>query len=103
MAGATVADLGSGTAITSVASALLGAKLVVCTDGCDPVVELARRNIREAVSTLGSGGEVVSPESADGGDTMHECKHYDLRGCKLIAQKYRWGEGMEVPCYITDD
>lgn len=103
LAGATVADLGSGTAITSVASALLGAKLVVCTDGCDPVVELARRNIREAVSALGSGGEVASPESADGGDTMHECKHYDLRGCKLIAQKYRWGEGMEVPCDITDD
>ena len=45
--GKTIADLGSGTAITSIASALLGASAVVCTDGCDLVVDLACRNIHD--------------------------------------------------------
>eukprot|EP00571_Detonula_confervacea_P001769 CAMPEP_0172312930 /NCGR_PEP_ID=MMETSP1058-20130122/18829_1 /TAXON_ID=83371 /ORGANISM="Detonula confervacea, Strain CCMP 353" /LENGTH=353 /DNA_ID=CAMNT_0013026499 /DNA_START=31 /DNA_END=1089 /DNA_ORIENTATION=- len=82
--GKTVADLGSGTAITSIASALLGASEVVCTDGCDPVVDLARRNIHDAISLL-SGEELVPTN-----------QHCDFRGCKMIAQKYRWGEGMPL-------
>lgn len=92
----TVADLGSGTGITTVASALLGAKLVVCTDGCDPVVDLARQNIHDAITMLGpcSGGidstlPCAKPTLDDGG-------HCVLRGCKMIAQKYRWGEGMQL-------
>ena len=51
----TVADLGAGTAITSVAAAALGASLVVCTDGCDAVVELARDNVRRALGDLRRG------------------------------------------------
>ena len=98
--GKTVADLGSGTAITSIASALLGASAVVCTDGCDPVVDLARRNIHDAMGEL-------SPTSVDKIDTMllgeliH--RHYVCRGCKMVAQKYRWGEGMLLEDIHWDD
>lgn len=91
--GKTVADLGSGTAITSIASALLGASLVVCTDGCDPVVDLARQNIHDAISHLGSGGE-LSPTSVDSVDEPIHHQHCDFRGCTMMTQKYRWGEGM---------
>lgn len=89
--GKQVADLGSGTAITSIASALLGASEVVCTDGCDPVVNLARRNIHDAISLLGAGEELV-PESID--KTGETNQHCNFRGCKMSAQRYRWGEGM---------
>ena len=82
--GKTVADLGSGTAITSIASALLGADVVVSTDGCDPVVELAWRNIRDAISTLGGEGGAQRP--------MH--RRCSFRGCEMIARRYLWGEGM---------
>ena len=40
-----VLDLGSGTGITSVAAALLGASMVICTDGSEPVVQLAKCNV----------------------------------------------------------
>jgi predicted nicotinamide N-methyase len=40
-----VIDLGSGTGITSIACHFLGARSVICTDGVDPVVRLARQNI----------------------------------------------------------
>jgi predicted nicotinamide N-methyase len=38
-------DLGAGTAITTIAAAILGAKHIVCTDGEMSVVQLAQRNI----------------------------------------------------------
>ena len=96
--GKTVADLGSGTAITSIASALLGADVVVSTDGCDPVVELARRNIHDAISTLGGEGDAHRP--------MH--RRCSFRGCEMIARRYLWGEGMAeeeggVDCFPTND
>ncbi|KAL3785646.1 hypothetical protein ACHAW5_007647 [Stephanodiscus triporus] len=83
--GKTVADLGSGTAIASIASALLGADVVVCTDGCDPVVDLACANIHDAIATLGREGEACRP--------MH--RRCSFRGCEMIARRYLWGEGME--------
>ncbi|KAL7543474.1 hypothetical protein ACHAXR_012755 [Thalassiosira sp. AJA248-18] len=88
--GKTVADLGSGTAITSIASALLGANMVVCTDGCDPVVDLARRNIHDAISMLSLSADKTEIKMAD------KQNHVDFRGCKMITQLYRWGEGMQL-------
>jgi len=90
--GKTVADLGSGTAITSIASALLGASTVVCTDGCDPVVDLACENIHNAVSFMDRGAKT----SLTSGENMEEInlRRCDFRGCNIIAQKYCWGEGM---------
>ncbi|VEU33875.1 unnamed protein product, partial [Pseudo-nitzschia multistriata] len=43
-----VLDLGAGTGVTSIAAALLGAASVVCTDGEESVVRLARDNVRAA-------------------------------------------------------
>jgi SAM-dependent methyltransferase len=61
--GKRVVDLGSGTGVTSLAAAILGAANVICTDGEDPVVNLASKNCR-AVST---------------------------GGCPIQVQKYWWG------------
>ena len=99
LAGKNVIDLGSGTAIASIGCALLGANSVVCTDGCESVVNLARRNIRDAVSLLDPkvGGEESSippTTPVDEADTYQLC-----RGCKIFAQKYRWGEGMTLPLH----
>lgn len=47
-----VIDLGGGTGVTSIAAALLGATSVVCTDGEESVVRLARNNIRRASHQL---------------------------------------------------
>jgi hypothetical protein len=46
-----VMDLGSGTAVTSIAAAILGAAQVCCTDGDDSVVELANGNVQQATIT----------------------------------------------------
>ena len=106
--GKTVADLGSGTAITSVASALLGARLVVCTDGCDPVVELARRNIHEAVSMLDEDSDKEAQQKHNSGDYHNHTAedtnntHCTFRGCEMIAQKYLWGEGMKLDDIYDD-
>lgn len=43
-----VIDLGAGTGVTSIAASLLGAKSIVCTDGCQNVVDLAANNIQKA-------------------------------------------------------
>jgi predicted nicotinamide N-methyase len=41
-------DLGTGTGVTSIAAAMLGAKHIVATDGMASVVELAKANIQSA-------------------------------------------------------
>ena len=55
-----VIDLGGGTGILSIGAALLSAKTVVCTDGEDSVVSLARDNIVRASHQL---VEAQAPES----------------------------------------
>jgi len=88
--GKAVVDLGCGTAVTSIAAALLGANFVVCTDGCDPVLALARQNIQDAVSSLDAGGS-SRPVLGNKGKP----RHWDFRGSKMYAQRYRWGEGVQ--------
>jgi len=85
--GKVIADLGSGTAITSLASALLGARLVFCTDGCDPVVDLARQNIHSANLELTNTDESLKGTSIE----KEDCQ-FDVRGCKIIAKRYLWGD-----------
>ena len=67
----TVIDLGAGTGITSVTAAMLGAASVTCTDGCDKVVELAKKNV-ERVRRDNSARKVLAP--------INVCK-------------YSWGDG----------
>mmetsp|Transcript_28588 Transcript_28588/g.69268 ORF Transcript_28588/g.69268 Transcript_28588/m.69268 type:complete len:278 (-) Transcript_28588:163-996(-) len=72
--GKKVADLGSGTGITSVASALLGASIVICTDGEDSVVRLAESNVQNVQQELkGDASESLSSD-------------------KLSVQRYWWGD-----------
>jgi len=85
--GKVIADLGSGTAITSLASALLGARLVFCTDGCDPVVDLARQNIHSANLELSNTDESLKDTTIE----KEDCQ-FDVRGCKIIAKRYLWGD-----------
>ena len=47
-----VLDLGTGTGITSIAAALLGAKHIICTDGDANVVRLAQMNISNAAMEM---------------------------------------------------
>jgi predicted nicotinamide N-methyase len=76
-----VVDLGSGTGITSIAAALLGARRVVCTDGEDNVVRLANDNIRSAKKQM---QENNAQSTGQGSDTQ-------LLGCSINVQKYWWG------------
>ena len=88
--GKVIADLGSGTAITSLASALLGARLVFCTDGCDPVVDLARENIHNANLELTNNTDDI--ESLCSSTEKEERCQFHVRGCKIIAKRYLWGD-----------
>lgn len=72
--GKKVVDLGSGTGITSVASAILGASTVICTDGEDNVVKLARSNVQHV---------------------QEEWKSEEVRSVSfgnLSVQRYWWGD-----------
>ena len=67
-----VVDLGSGTGITSIGAALLGASRVICTDGEDSVVRLAQDNLEHA---------------------RGQCGDDELK--MVSVEKYWWGSG---PC-----
>lgn len=107
-----VIDLGGGTGITSIAAALLGAISVVCTDGEESVVRLARNNIRRAsrelsvsfcssqselpdqrshTTSMCDTEEVLSANSGDGNDDKGITATID--DCPIRAQKYWWGDG----------
>lgn len=60
----TVVDLGAGTGILSIGSALLGASSVICTDGREEVVNLARENIWCASRDFWVGN--TTPKDEDG-------------------------------------
>jgi predicted nicotinamide N-methyase len=76
-----IVDLGSGTGITAIAAALLGAKEVVCTDGEPNVVKLAVENLQHAF------GELTEQVDVTDGETK------SIRGCPLHIQTYWWCSG----------
>jgi predicted RNA methylase len=60
-------SLGSGTGVTSIAAALLGARHVICTDDEPRVVQLAHDNIDRAIQQLGvhpTDFELIEPSSS---------------------------------------
>ena len=88
-----VLDLGAGTAITTIAAALLGAKVVICTDGCDHVVPLAASNIQRALQEING---TIDHLSNRGDNIEYDCsQHYefDINQSKIIVRKYLWGNG----------
>ena len=95
-----VADLGAGTGATSIVAALvLNASMVVCTDGSELVVDLARDNIQQVVSEFkqkyeggsnDNGNTVSSRVSIQNGISVTS---FMLGGCNIQVRKYLWGDG----------
>jgi predicted nicotinamide N-methyase len=84
--GKKVIDLGSGTGVTSIAAAVLGARHVICTDGEPRVVQLARDNIERASQQLGG-------HPADSESNKPSSSFTTIADCTVDAQKYWWGTG----------
>jgi predicted nicotinamide N-methyase len=82
VAGKRVVDLGSGTSVTSVAAAILGASHVTCTDGEDNVVLLAHDNVNHAADQI-AGCKKSSEESPSA----------VIQNCPVLVHKYWWGDG----------
>jgi predicted nicotinamide N-methyase len=106
-----VIDLGSGTGVTSIAAAVLGAALVVCTDGEVSLVPLECHNIQRAAKELKgqqprpsqleleveTSSAVVQHAQNDSHDAAATAVVVaTIANCPMIVQKYWWGTD-EVP------
>ena len=87
-----VVDLGSGTGVTSVAAAILGARRVICTDGETKVVQLAKDNIAHARSEIKKGG--AAEDCVDDNNDAAV-----INNCQLDTQELWWGRD----CIDTDN
>jgi len=96
-----VVDLGSGTAITSVAAAILGARQVVCTDGEIKVVQWAEDNFRHACQEIEGTSNSGNTDSANGNDGGSGTIFYHINNCKINAQVMWWGRD-QILC-LEDD
>jgi ribosomal protein L11 methylase PrmA len=76
-----VVDLGSGTGITSIASVKLGGSRVICTDGIDSVVGLAKRNVE--MNLQGKNDEKIRVEKYWWG--TDEAPKFDVDGVEKAA------------------
>ena len=92
-------DLGSGTGVTSVAAALLGARQVVCTDGEPNVVQLAAYNLQHVLEQLNDANANTNNSDNAGkinDDTNRvsvDVKAKTIQNCPIHVQKYWWGAG----------
>jgi predicted nicotinamide N-methyase len=82
-----VVDLGSGTGVTSVAAALLGASHVLCTDGEQNVVRLASENIMHAA------GEIKMQDATTTTTTTTDLEPTMINKCPIDVRTYWWGDG----------
>jgi predicted nicotinamide N-methyase len=92
-----VVDLGSGTAVTTVAAAVLKARAVVCTDGEAPVVQLALDNIRSASRSLRSSGSLAGSSHDSAEENISTSNTFDVLGCPVTVQEYWWGSDTVLP------
>ena len=80
----TVLDLGAGTGVTSIASALLGASIVVCTDGSKPVVQLAKDNVKRIQKEFQNEIRLFCKDDID----PHQADElFNVQVCE-----YQWGD-----------
>lgn len=85
-----VVDLGSGTGVTSIACAVLGASHVICTDGDLNVVQLARENIQGAQQQLHDSIQPgISSYQTNG---LQSSNPTIISGCPVHVQKFWWGQ-----------
>jgi hypothetical protein len=87
----TIADLGTGTGVTSIAAAFLlqaygEGGLIFCTDGIDCVVDLALENIKRVAKD-----DEVHFKQPD--CQLDASKHIMLQNSEIRARKYLWGDG----------
>lgn len=83
-----VIDLGAGTCVTSIATALLGAELVVCTDGNDHVVSLASDIVDMACKDMKSSLPLDTKAASSSDARM-------IGKCEMRIRKFWWGEDDE--------
>lgn len=89
----TVADLGAGTGATSIVAALMcNASRVVCTDGSELVVKLAKDNIRQVVTDFHQNHEPHNIEQTML-DARDSGNNFMIRDCQLLVRQYMWGDG----------
>ena len=72
--------------VTSIAAALLFPKsVVICTDGCDPVVQLAEENCSIVSKRLRSNANSTTSENEN---VLHR-----IHNSSIKVSKYWWGDG----------
>lgn len=91
--GKRVIDLGAGTGVTSIAAALCGARQVVCTDGEENVVRLARDNIMAVVET-GMANTDNQPTADEESMEDSASQLFSIHDASVSVQKYWWGTGV---------
>lgn len=102
ISGKRVVDLGSGTGVTSLAAALLGASHVVCTDGEESVVQLAYDNCFRAATLTTAAESATStrqernPDANNDNNNNNSNDNNDnnaiwIGDCPIHVQKYWWG------------
>ena len=89
--GKRVVDLGSGTGVTSLAAAVLGATQVICTDGEESVVQLAFENINDAVDEIAHSKKGEAKDATT--TTTRTTSPVIVHNCPLTVRKYWWGDG----------
>ena len=98
--GKNVVDLGSGTGVTSVAAAILGARRVICTDGETKVVQLAKDNIAHAHSEIKKG---KATQDCDDDDDAVDNDAVVISNCQLDTQELWWGrDRIDTDNFDTD-
>jgi predicted nicotinamide N-methyase len=90
--GKKVIDLGSGTGVTSIAAAILGARHVICTDGEPRVVQLAHDNIKRASQQLG-GNDDPAVSDSELNEPSSSFTTSTIADCPVDVQTYWWATG----------
>ena len=89
----TVIDLGAGTCVASIAAAALGARLVVCTDGNDHVMQLAEENVDMACRELKSHlvPSVPMLDTKPRGVGIPGAQNRRIGSCEVRVRTFWWG------------
>jgi len=96
--GRRIVDLGSGTGVTSLAAGILGASHVVCTDGEESVVQLAKKNCQTAIHTqIEKIPKIVPPTNESSTTTTTTTTTtmtknvLQIGTCPIKVEHYWWG------------
>lgn len=94
--GKRVIDLGAGTGISSLAAAIFGATEVVCTDGEESVVQLARENIINVAASIQPSDETGDEVDFLGEEKKRPASSIPILNSHIWIEKYWWGSNTIV-------